>query len=590
MIYRNGEAALPLRSRGPKEVLLPHRGESSIAGAIDQQRYQLARFREELSTGLALKMDRLYPGHIEGRMLMCGLGAANAQRAQERSPAAFEALVVPEAVMMLDEERFSRLTSSKDKYPTLADARTLFESNGHSPPVFLYIEAREKGPKWSGWPQVTYAQTQTEEYQRNLRNHANIGILLGSASGNLRTIDCDTDAFLKAMLDLNPWARSSFRTRGQSGGQIWFYMIDGPAGQKVFSLFVNEHSPLAIGARQPPQKGVVDVGELRLEAVQSVVCGIHKEGMRYTWPVASPPIEIAFDQIVWPSDIAIPWESERKNTPDIPDDSLLKRAIAKLSVDYLWTHFGYPERGTRNPVRSPWHSDDVDTSFSIYDEGRRFKDHDPGRPGERGDSFNFYCLARSLSASDAFKSFLQLAGLGDEIRDKTQTKLSDLPEIRLPADNQYISEFAIKLSAILRPHEVFRRFDKCVAPKEDELVSVSLGELTPQEFRTLIENYCTPWKWRKSEKVRRSLAIDDARATLVNRELLGRLRAVRDFDQISLPASASRAAIRLLPKGYDKATQSYTVRNALDYPQDTSLEEARDFFDQLLAEFPFYSE
>jgi putative DNA primase/helicase len=428
------EAAPPARSRGPKEMLFPHRADRSINAAIAQQRYQLDRFREELSSGVALQMEALYPGHCAGRMLVCGaLAAANERRCQMRSPGVFEALAAPGAVMITDERRFSRLTSSNNKYPTLDDARALFESNGHSPPVFLYIEAREKGPKWPRWPQVTYAQTQTEEYQRNLRNHANTGILLGSASGNLRTIDCDTDVFLKAMLDLNPWARSSFCTRGQSGGQIWFYMTDGPIGQKVFSLFVNEHSPLAAGARQPPQMGLADIGELRLEGVQSVVCGIHKEGMHYSWPAANPPIEIAFDQIVWPADIKIPWEPERKKTPDIPDDCLLKRAIEKLSVAYLWDHFGYSDRGNRNPVRSPWHPDDVDTSFSIYDESRRFKDHDPGRPDERGDSFNFYCLARGLSASDAFKPFVELAGLGDELREKAQPQTGDENKIAAAA-------------------------------------------------------------------------------------------------------------------------------------------------------------
>jgi hypothetical protein len=590
MIYRNGEAALLVRSRGPKEVLLPRWGESSIEDAIAQQRYQLTRFREELSSGLALQLEALYPGHCAGRMLACGLAAVNEQRCRMRSQGAFEALAAPGAVMiMAGEQRFSRLTANNNKHPTLDDARAVLESDGHHP-VLLYIRARTKFPYWEGWRKIDYAKSQEADYQQKLRAHPNVGVALGSVSGNLCTIDCDTDAALEAILALNPRIQASFRTRGQSGGQIWLYIPD-PRPHKFCALFVDERSPLAIGARNRPENGRIEIGEFRAEGGQSVVCGIHPEAMHYRWPVASPPVEIAFDRIIWPIDIIIPWEPERKKSSDIADDSLLKRAISKLSVDYLWTHFGYPDRGNRNPVRSPWHPDDVDTSFSIYDERRRFKDHDPGRPDERGDSFNFYCLARGVSASDAFRPFVELAGLGDELREKTQTKLSDLPEIRLPADNQYISEFAILLSAILRPHEVFRRFDKCVAPKEDEQNCVRLGELSAQEFRTLIENYCTPWKWRKigkekTEKVRRSLSIDDARATLVNRELLTRLRAIRDFNQISLPRSAS-LTIRLLPKGYDEETQSYTVRNALDYPQDTSLEEAREFFDELLDEFPF---
>ena len=87
---------------------------------------------------------------------------------------------------------------------------------------------------------------------------------------------------------------------------------------------------------------------------------------------------------------------------------ILKRAIERVSIPYLWNHFSLP--GDVEPsccVSSPFREDNH-PSFSIYADGRRFKDHGTG---EGGDSFDFYCLATGLSKREAFRSFLTIAGL-----------------------------------------------------------------------------------------------------------------------------------------------------------------------------------
>jgi hypothetical protein len=169
-----------------------------------------------------------------------------------------------------------------------------------------------------------------------------------------------------------------------------------------------------------------------------------------------------------------------------------------------------------------------------------------------------------------------------------------LPSIEMPEDNRYVSEFALKLANILAPHEVFQRFNRCVVPRKDEQDRISLTEVDAQEFRTLIESYCSPYYRRRRkgaggqiEIVRRSLSVENAKGTLVSRELLEGLRPIQAFNRVCLPMIDRDGKLRLLPKGYDGTSKIYTAQNALDYPSNTSLEDARKFFDDLLSEFCF---
>jgi hypothetical protein len=184
-----------------------------------------------------------------------------------------------------------------------------------------------------------------------------------------------------------------------------------------------------------------------------------------------------------------------------------------------------------------------------------------------------------------------------ESKQKTTTAAAEpgpqLPLIEMPEDDRYISEFALKLADILAPHEVFRRFDRCVVPRNDEQDRVSLAEVEPHEFRTLIERYCSPYYRRQAgdrvETVRHSLSAENARATLVSRDLLEGLRPIHAFNRIVLPIIDldDKKTLRLLPKGYDDASKVYTAQNAIDYPLDMNFMSAVKLFHKLLEEFPF---
>jgi hypothetical protein len=227
--------------------------------------------------------------------------------------------------------------------PTLDDVQELFAQIGKHP-VFLHIKAREKGPIWPGCTKKTYAQTLDKEYQNLLRSYPNTGVLLGAPSEDLCPIDFDNDAALEAFLTINPTYQTTLRTHGAAGAQLWAY-ITGERPRKVCALKVHKDSPLASGARKGPDKeGMVQIGEFRAEGVQSVMRGIHPSGCNYTWPVANPPITIAFDRIRWPNDIAIRWEEKRKapqrsevthNKSSADSTGLLDRAISPHGSDAL---------------------------------------------------------------------------------------------------------------------------------------------------------------------------------------------------------------------------------------------------------------
>jgi hypothetical protein len=95
------------------------------------------------------------------------------------------------------------------------------------------------------------------------------------------------------------------------------------------------------------------------------------------------------------------------------NDPLLKRAIELLPIPRLWKLLGIrgEPRVGRN-IHSPLRKDDENPSFSIYADGRRAKDHGTGWDG---DSFDFYQACTGKSAKEAFRPFVELAGLGSEL-------------------------------------------------------------------------------------------------------------------------------------------------------------------------------
>jgi Bifunctional DNA primase/polymerase, N-terminal len=87
--------------------------------------------------------------------------------------------------------------------------------------VLLPIRSGTKCPNRKEWQKLSFTQTQELTFQRSLKNAPAIGVLLGSASGGLCSIDFDDDDFLKRFLEMNPKLEMTLRTTARRGANLW---------------------------------------------------------------------------------------------------------------------------------------------------------------------------------------------------------------------------------------------------------------------------------------------------------------------------------------------------------------------------------
>ncbi len=159
--------------------------------------------------------------------------------------------------------------------------------------VLLPIPERQKGPKLPSWQNVTFAATQEASYRKSLIAHVNTGVLLGQPSENLCAIDIDSDDDIDLFLALNPCFRNTLRSKGKRGCQFWFY-VDGDYPHRVVKL--------------KDQDGK-HFGEFRADGGQSVIRGIHPEGVPYELLCDGSPLRIGFNAIIWPTFLILPWKT-----------------------------------------------------------------------------------------------------------------------------------------------------------------------------------------------------------------------------------------------------------------------------------------
>jgi CHC2 zinc finger/Toprim-like len=96
--------------------------------------------------------------------------------------------------------------------------------------------------------------------------------------------------------------------------------------------------------------------------------------------------------------------------PDRTLDSPLGAALDRLRIPELWHMLGLegkPPARDGKACRSPFRQD-RHPSFSIHNDGRRWKDH---ATGESGDAADFLATARNLSKAEACRELIRLAGI-----------------------------------------------------------------------------------------------------------------------------------------------------------------------------------
>jgi hypothetical protein len=152
--------------------------------------------------------------------------------------------------------------------------------------VLLPIRRGTKSPNRKEWQKLSFADTQDPKFQRSLLNAPAIGVLLGSASGGLCSIDFDDDEFLQRFLEVNPKLEGTLRTTARRGANLWIVLEDTPppSGNLVFE-----------GAA---------VGEFRSDKNQTLIAGLHPEGCSYQRLVDAPPLRLRYSEIQWPKGTA----------------------------------------------------------------------------------------------------------------------------------------------------------------------------------------------------------------------------------------------------------------------------------------------
>jgi P4 family phage/plasmid primase-like protien len=151
--------------------------------------------------------------------------------------------------------------------------------------VLIPIPLRQKGPVQTGWQKLTFADTQTPDYQKELRyaaGHGNIGVKFGPDSGRLFAFDVDSDDLQATWIKRVSWLGKTLTTRGKRGCQFWLRLEDNC---------------------DYPEQGIVNlkdqdvrIGELRFgggaKGAQSVIFGVHPEGQRYRIINRAEPLTI----------------------------------------------------------------------------------------------------------------------------------------------------------------------------------------------------------------------------------------------------------------------------------------------------------
>jgi hypothetical protein len=171
--------------------------------------------------------------------------------------------------------------------------------------VLLPCDKGQKGSRWNKWQDLTIAKMRDEPYLRMLGRAHNIAVLLGKASGGICSIDIDGDESIEPFLKLNPKLTNTLRSRGKRGCNLWV-RIDGDFPGT---------SPLK---RQDGSAW----GEWRSDRNCTMIHGIHPDGMPYERSPEVAPIEMAFEEIVWPAELVQPWIRNRaKNQPNEPRES-----------------------------------------------------------------------------------------------------------------------------------------------------------------------------------------------------------------------------------------------------------------------------
>ena len=169
-----------------------------------------------------------------------------------------------------------------------------------------------KGPRHPNWQKTDIESMYDPEYVRTLDDGCNIAVLLGAHSSGLCSIDIDNDDDVEPFLGLNPSLAGTLRSRGQRGCNLWARVTGG-------------FPPTSFIKNADGRKW----GEFRSTGACTMIHGVHPSGMNYERSPEVPPIAVAFEDILWPDELILPWLPGIEDFTGSGDES-----DAQLVLDY----------------------------------------------------------------------------------------------------------------------------------------------------------------------------------------------------------------------------------------------------------------
>jgi hypothetical protein len=144
--------------------------------------------------------------------------------------------------------------------------------------VIIAVNSGTKHPVYKGWNNLSLKDMDDPIELAKIAPEHNLAVLLGEPSGGLCSIDCDSDRAVIEMMKFNKKLGSTLITSASRGGNFWV-RIKGP---------------------YPSTTPIPGFGEWRSTGVITVFKGRHPSGKDYRVECRARPIEMAFDEIVWP--------------------------------------------------------------------------------------------------------------------------------------------------------------------------------------------------------------------------------------------------------------------------------------------------
>lgn len=169
--------------------------------------------------------------------------------------------------------------------------------------VIIAVKPCTKQAVYKSWNSLSLADMDDPRLLGLILPYHNLAVSLGETSGGLCTIDCDSQAVLETMLALNPRLKGTLLTAAKRGGNLW----------------------LKVKGDYPPNTvKIPGFGEWRSTNGYTVLIGRHPDGMDYRIVQDYRPIEIKFDEIIWPQEARehiLAKFTERTDTPPTPSHS-----------------------------------------------------------------------------------------------------------------------------------------------------------------------------------------------------------------------------------------------------------------------------